>query len=175
MHLILFRYVDVFVNVHLSIIFLIRLICIYILWVVAGLLNHTSGDFMKIAVLACFCAIHNHGLDMLFSFSAIVQNTPCPPIGFNILRAGLIKSVLLSVHTSTSSETQNNNHSQGKTTSRIDYIVQCFKFFFLPFINNFFLVCASVSGIILSLHILTKGVNKLTLWSSTRIKNFDLY
>ncbi|KAM3704955.1 hypothetical protein ACB098_03G044800 [Castanea mollissima] len=77
-----------------------------------GLLNHTSGDFMKIAVLACFCAIHNHGLDMLFSFSAIVQNTPCPPIGFNILRAGLIKSVLLSVHTSTSSETQNNNHSQ---------------------------------------------------------------
>nr|POF15845.1 piezo-type mechanosensitive ion channel like [Quercus suber] len=78
-----------------------------------GLLNHTSsGDFMKIAVLACFCAIHNHGLDMLFSFSAIVQNTPCPPIGFDILRAGLIKSVLFSVHTSTSSEMQHNNHSQ---------------------------------------------------------------
>lgn len=128
-----------FVNVHISIIFFIQLICIYILWVVAGLLNHTSyGDFMKIAVLACFCAIHNHGLDMLFSFSAIVQNTPCPPIGFNILRAGLIKSVLFSVHTSTSSETQHNNHSQGKNYIQDWLYCMMLLFLFLPFINNFF-------------------------------------
>uniref|UniRef100_A0A2N9ELV3 Piezo-type mechanosensitive ion channel homolog domain-containing protein n=1 Tax=Fagus sylvatica TaxID=28930 RepID=A0A2N9ELV3_FAGSY len=80
-----------------------------------GLLNHTSSwDFMKIALLACCCAIHNHGLDMLFSFSAIVQQTPCPPVGFTILRAGLMKSVLLSVYTSTSGETQNNNCSNDR-------------------------------------------------------------
>ncbi|GLT95006.1 hypothetical protein SLE2022_127130 [Rubroshorea leprosula] len=68
-----------------------------------GLINYAnSGNFLKIAVLACFCSIHNHGFEMLFSFSAIVQHTPHPPIGFSILRAGLLKSVLLSVYTSTS-------------------------------------------------------------------------
>ncbi|KAM7258251.1 hypothetical protein ACFE04_013992 [Oxalis oulophora] len=63
----------------------------------------SSSDFLKIAVLACFCAIHNHGSEMLFSFSAIVQHTPSPPVGFSILRAGLNKSVLLSVYASSSS------------------------------------------------------------------------
>jgi hypothetical protein len=144
---------------HISIIFFIQLI--FILWFVAGLLNHTSSwDFMKIALLACCCAIHNHGLDMLFSFSAIVQQTPCPPVGFTILRAGLMKSVLLSVYTSTSGETQNNNCSNGKTTSRVDYIVGCFQLFFLHFLRSFFLICESVSRIILSLHFLTKGAKK---------------
>ncbi|KAK9292746.1 hypothetical protein L1049_020726 [Liquidambar formosana] len=77
-----------------------------------GLLDHAcSGDFLKIAILACFCAIHNHGFEMLFSFSAIVQHTPCPPVGFSILKAGLNKSVLLSVYTSSSRESQCNNTS----------------------------------------------------------------
>ncbi|KAF9669400.1 hypothetical protein SADUNF_Sadunf14G0103800 [Salix dunnii] len=66
-----------------------------------GLLkHHSSWDFLKIALLACFCAIHNHGFEMLFSFSAIVQHTPRPPFGFSILKAGLNKSVLLSVYAS---------------------------------------------------------------------------
>ncbi|KAK4744236.1 hypothetical protein SAY87_010548 [Trapa incisa] len=59
-------------------------------------------DLLKIMVLVCFCAIHNHGIDVLFSSSAIVQQTPFPPVGFSILRAGLIKSVLFSVYTSQS-------------------------------------------------------------------------
>ncbi|KAF5185871.1 Piezo-type mechanosensitive ion channel-like protein [Thalictrum thalictroides] len=66
-----------------------------------GLQYHASSlDFLQIAVLLCFCAVHNHGFKMLFSFSAIVQHSPYPPIGFSILRAGLNKSVLLSVYAS---------------------------------------------------------------------------
>uniref|UniRef100_A0A5B7BCU2 Uncharacterized protein n=1 Tax=Davidia involucrata TaxID=16924 RepID=A0A5B7BCU2_DAVIN len=66
-----------------------------------GLLDRDSSwDFLEIALLACFCAVHNHGFEMLFSFSAIVRHTPCPPVGFSILRAGLNKSVLLSVYAS---------------------------------------------------------------------------
>ncbi|KAJ4968303.1 hypothetical protein NE237_015004 [Protea cynaroides] len=66
-----------------------------------GLLVHASSwDFLEIAVLACFCAVHNHGFEVLFSFSAIVLRTPSPPFGFSILRAGLNKSVLLSVYAS---------------------------------------------------------------------------
>ncbi|KAF8392505.1 hypothetical protein HHK36_022847 [Tetracentron sinense] len=77
-----------------------------------GLLDRASSwDFLKIAVLACFCAVHNHGFEMLFSFSAIVQHTPCPPIGFSILKAGLNKSVLLSVYSSTVRESQSNDSS----------------------------------------------------------------
>ncbi|KAA8545065.1 hypothetical protein F0562_019836 [Nyssa sinensis] len=77
-----------------------------------GLLDHAnSGDFMKIAGLACFCAIHNHGFEMLFSFSAIVQHTPFPPIGWSILKAGLNKSVLLSVYTSTTRVSKSDNSS----------------------------------------------------------------
>lgn len=69
-----------------------------------GLLDHDSSwDFLKIALLACFCAIHNHGFEMLFSFSAVVQHTPCPPVGFSVLKAGLNKSVLLSVYCSSAS------------------------------------------------------------------------
>ncbi|XP_039019748.1 piezo-type mechanosensitive ion channel homolog isoform X1 [Hibiscus syriacus] len=70
-----------------------------------------SGDFLKIAVLACCSAIHNHGFEMLLSFSAIVQHTPCPPIGFSILRAGLLKSVILTVYTSRSRKTPTINFS----------------------------------------------------------------
>ncbi|KAK8542359.1 hypothetical protein V6N12_014957 [Hibiscus sabdariffa] len=77
-----------------------------------GSFNHVnSGDFLKIAVLACFSAIHNHGFEMLLSFSAIVQHTPCPPIGFSILRAGLLKSVILTVYTSKSRNTPAINFS----------------------------------------------------------------
>ncbi|KAL0720141.1 hypothetical protein Bca4012_034740 [Brassica carinata] len=69
-----------------------------------GLLrSESSWDFLEIALLACFCAIHNHGFEVLFSFSAIVRHTPSPPIGFSILKAGLNKSVLLSVYSSPSS------------------------------------------------------------------------
>ncbi|XP_042475858.1 piezo-type mechanosensitive ion channel homolog isoform X1 [Macadamia integrifolia] len=78
-----------------------------------GLMDHaTSWDFLEIAVLACFCAVHNHGFEMLVSFSAIVQHTPCPPFGFSILSAGLNKSVLLSVYASSvAGECQSNNPS----------------------------------------------------------------
>ncbi|XP_015570622.2 piezo-type mechanosensitive ion channel homolog [Ricinus communis] len=80
-----------------------------------GFLNHaSSGDLLKIAALACSCAIHNHGFDMVSSFSAILQHTPSPPIGFSILRAGLIKSVLLSVSTSVSTRSHDSNSSHEK-------------------------------------------------------------
>ncbi|XP_057439423.1 piezo-type mechanosensitive ion channel homolog isoform X2 [Lotus japonicus] len=70
-----------------------------------GLLNHIySVDFFKISVLACFCAIHNNGLQTLLLFSAIVRHTSCPPVGFSILRAGLIKPVRLLGHSPRSSE-----------------------------------------------------------------------
>ncbi|XP_056856605.1 piezo-type mechanosensitive ion channel homolog, partial [Raphanus sativus] len=77
-----------------------------------GLLrSESSWDFLEIALLACFCAIHNHGFEVLYSFSAIVRHTPSPPIGFSILKAGLNKSVLLSVYSSPSS-----SYSQDNTT-----------------------------------------------------------
>ncbi|KAJ9131516.1 hypothetical protein P3X46_035171 [Hevea brasiliensis] len=80
-----------------------------------GFLNHASyGDFLRIAALAFSCAVHNHGFEMLSSFSAILQHTPCPPIGFSILRAGLIKSVLLSVYTSLSGQIHDDNSSHEK-------------------------------------------------------------
>ncbi|CAA6654163.1 unnamed protein product [Spirodela intermedia] len=67
----------------------------------SGLRDHaTVMEFMEISVLVCFCAVQNHGSKMLFSFSAIVQHTPCRPFGFSILKAGLDKSVLLSVYAS---------------------------------------------------------------------------
>ena len=50
---------------------------------------------------------------MLFSFSAVVQHTPSPPVGFSILRAGLNKSVLLSVYTATSNNYCHDNPSHG--------------------------------------------------------------
>ncbi|XVE77731.1 hypothetical protein DITRI_Ditri13aG0086100 [Diplodiscus trichospermus] len=77
-----------------------------------GLLkHHSSWDFLEIALLACFCAIHNHGFEMLFSLSAIVQHTPSPPVGLSILRAGLNKSVLLSVYASPNTPNCHDNHS----------------------------------------------------------------
>ncbi|XP_062018874.1 piezo-type mechanosensitive ion channel homolog [Rosa rugosa] len=77
-----------------------------------GLLEkESSWDFLEIALLACFCAIHNHGFEMLFSFSAIVQHTPSLPFGFGILKAGLNKSVLLSVYASSSTNYSHDNPS----------------------------------------------------------------
>ncbi|CAN1124338.1 Piezo-type mechanosensitive ion channel homolog [Linum perenne] len=73
-----------------------------------------SRDFLKIGTLACFCALHNHGFEVLSAFSAIVQHTPCPPIGFGILRAGLVKSILLYVYTSRSKQSSDNNSSHEK-------------------------------------------------------------
>ena len=82
--------------------------------IAAGLLEpESSWDFLEIALLGCFCAVHNHGFDMLFSFSAIVQHTPSPPIGFSILKAGLNKSVLLSVYASSTAAYSRDNHSYG--------------------------------------------------------------
>ena len=83
-------------------------------WFNAGLLGRDSmWEFLEIALLACFCTIHNHGFEMLFSFSAIVEHTPSPPVGFSILRAGLNKSVLLSVYTATTSNYCHDNPSHG--------------------------------------------------------------
>ncbi|XP_068663316.1 piezo-type mechanosensitive ion channel homolog isoform X1 [Aristolochia californica] len=79
-----------------------------------GLLDRASPwDFCKIAALSCFCAVQNNGSKMLFSLSAIVQNTPCPPFGFSILRAGLNKSVLLSIYASNARD-QSGNSSHEK-------------------------------------------------------------
>ncbi|KAL6989616.1 hypothetical protein U1Q18_015367 [Sarracenia purpurea var. burkii] len=81
-----------------------------------GLLDQaSSGDFVKIAGLAFFCAVYNHGSEMLFSFSTIMQRTPFSPIGWRILKAGLNKSVLLSVHSSTSKESKSSISSEGIT------------------------------------------------------------
>ncbi|XP_057960873.1 piezo-type mechanosensitive ion channel homolog [Malania oleifera] len=93
-----------------------------------GLLDEAnSGDFCKVAILACFCAIHNHGFEILFSFSAVVQHTPCPPVGFSILKAGLTKSVLLSVYTSKSREGHSTNSShERKIASYLTAIGQKF-------------------------------------------------
>ncbi|XP_012490496.2 piezo-type mechanosensitive ion channel homolog isoform X1 [Gossypium raimondii] len=77
--------------------------------------HHSSWNFLEIALLGCFCAIHNHGFEVLFSFSAIVQHTPCPPVGFSILRAGLNKSVLLSVYVSPNTSFCYDNPSYERT------------------------------------------------------------
>ncbi|PPR83382.1 hypothetical protein GOBAR_AA37324 [Gossypium barbadense] len=68
--------------------------------------------------------VHNHGFEMLFSFSAIVQHTPSPPVGFSILRAGLNKSVLLSVYASPSASYYHDNPSYGFMD--LDMIVNTF-------------------------------------------------
>ncbi|GAB4841187.1 hypothetical protein Ancab_021931 [Ancistrocladus abbreviatus] len=77
-----------------------------------GLLNSDGPwDFLEIALLACFCAVHNHGFEMLFSFSAIVQHTPYLPVGFRVLKAGLNKSVLLSVYATSTTRDGNDEPS----------------------------------------------------------------
>lgn len=93
------------------------------MWINAGLLeDDSSWDFIEIALLACFCAIHNHGFEMLFSFSAIVQHTPCRPVGFSILKAGLNKSVLLSVYASATTKYSHDNPSHGKILSMAYFV-----------------------------------------------------
>ncbi|PON52884.1 Piezo family [Trema orientale] len=93
-----------------------------------GLLKpESSWDFLEIALLGCFCAVHNHGFEMLFSFSAIVQHTPSPPIGFSILKAGLNKSVLLSVYASpTAMYSRDNPSYERRITSFLSAIGQKF-------------------------------------------------
>lgn len=91
--------------------------CIGFLIVCATLLGLVESssfwNLLEIALLACSCSIHNHGFDMLFSFSAIVQHTPCLPIGFSILKAGLNKSVLLSVYTNNNIRDACGSHHHG--------------------------------------------------------------
>ncbi|KAK1398972.1 piezo-type mechanosensitive ion channel-like [Heracleum sosnowskyi] len=85
-----------------------------------GLVDYDSTwDFVEIAVLACFCAIQNHGSEMLLSFSAFVRNTPCRPLGFSILRAGLNKSVLLSIYSSRATRSSHANFSNGVNERKI--------------------------------------------------------
>lgn len=92
-----------------------RELLLSILQIDAGLLEEDSSwDFLEVTLLACFCAIHNHGFEMLFSFSAIVQHAPSPPIGFSILKAGLSKSVLMSVYSSSSVRQSPDSLSYGK-------------------------------------------------------------
>ncbi|XP_062143961.1 piezo-type mechanosensitive ion channel homolog [Alnus glutinosa] len=90
-----------------------------------GLLEYDSSwDFLEVALLACFCAIHNHGFEMLFSFSAILQHTPSLPIGFSILKAGLNKSVLLSVYSSTTKYSHDNPSYERRIASFLSAIGQ---------------------------------------------------
>ncbi|KAI3752438.1 hypothetical protein L2E82_24470 [Cichorium intybus] len=87
----------------------------------------STWDFVEIALLACFCAIQKHGHKVLFSFSAIVQHTPRPPVGFSILKAGLNKSVLLSVYAVANSTNIDDNPSQErKVASYLSAIGQRF-------------------------------------------------
>ncbi|XP_020597210.1 piezo-type mechanosensitive ion channel homolog isoform X2 [Phalaenopsis equestris] len=82
-----------------------------------GITTHTSsGDFTEISILLCFCAIQHHGLKMLVSLSSIVQHTPHPPFGFSILKAGLNKSILLSVY---ASRTSWDSSSVGNTREKL--------------------------------------------------------
>ncbi|KAL2345732.1 hypothetical protein Fmac_007017 [Flemingia macrophylla] len=90
-----------------------------------GLLNHIhSVDFFKISILACFCAIHNHGLQTLLSFSTIVRQTSCPPVGFNILRVFLIRPVCLLGYSPRSVEGQGTHERE--TVSYLEVIRQNF-------------------------------------------------
>ncbi|XP_076904496.1 piezo-type mechanosensitive ion channel homolog [Bidens hawaiensis] len=87
----------------------------------------STRDFVEIALLACFCAIQKHGHKLLFSFSAIVQHAPRPPVGFSILKAGLNKSVLLSVYANENTADNNGNPSQErKVASYLSAIGQKF-------------------------------------------------
>uniref|UniRef100_A0A2N9GW87 Uncharacterized protein n=2 Tax=Fagus sylvatica TaxID=28930 RepID=A0A2N9GW87_FAGSY len=97
----------------LALIFLIAMKPGFIHAVYSLLEYDSSWDFVEVALLACFCAIHNHGFEMLFSYSAIVQHTPSLPIGFSILKAGLNKSVLLSVYASSTTRYSHDNPSYG--------------------------------------------------------------
>ncbi|XP_044976085.1 piezo-type mechanosensitive ion channel homolog isoform X2 [Hordeum vulgare subsp. vulgare] len=65
--------------------------------------NAKTKDLLEIGSIICFCAVHSHGFKMLFALSAVLRHTPCPPVGFSILKAGLNKSVLLSVYSSQNS------------------------------------------------------------------------
>ncbi|KAJ9543235.1 hypothetical protein OSB04_022942 [Centaurea solstitialis] len=92
-----------------------------------GLLeSDSSWSFVEISLLACFCAIQKHGHKVLFSFSAIVQHTPRPPIGFSILKAGLNKSVLLSVYANDTNEDDVNPSQERKVASYLSAIGQKF-------------------------------------------------
>lgn len=75
------------------------------------------------ALLACLCAVHNHGSEMLFSFSAIVEHAPFLPVGFGILKAGLNKSVLLSVYASPAIRDGHNDSSYGMSYSKLHGIL----------------------------------------------------
>ncbi|CAL4963575.1 unnamed protein product [Urochloa decumbens] len=94
-----------------------------------GLSNHaTTKDFIEIGSIVCFCAVHSHGFKMLISLSATLRHTPCPPVGFTILKAGLNKSVLLSVYSSQNSrddEACRNSHEK-KIASYLSKIGQKF-------------------------------------------------
>ncbi|XP_039810070.1 piezo-type mechanosensitive ion channel homolog isoform X2 [Panicum virgatum] len=94
-----------------------------------GLSNNASTkDFIEIGSIVCFCAVHSHGFKMLYSLSAVLQHTPCPPVGFTILKAGLNKSVLLSVYSSQSTrndEACRNSHER-KIASYLSKIGQKF-------------------------------------------------
>ena len=83
--------------------------------------SDSTWEFLEIALLACLCAIHNHGFEMLFSFSKTVQRTPYPPIGFGILKAGLNKSVLMSVYTTFNFRDHRDNSSHGTAIFSMDY------------------------------------------------------
>lgn len=104
-------------------------------------------EFVTIAGLASFCAIQNHGFDILCSFSTIVQFTPLPPFGWRFWKAGLNKSVLLSVYALISRGIEYDNSLPGIIamqsihTKRIGLL--------LPgsFAYNFIFYCISIYGV----------------------------
>ncbi|XP_051209733.1 piezo-type mechanosensitive ion channel homolog isoform X2 [Lolium perenne] len=90
--------------------------------------NAKTKDLIEIGSIICFCAVHSHGFKMLFALSAVLRHTPCPPVGFSILKAGLNKSVLLSVYSSQNSrdgQVCRNSHEK-KIASYLSKISQKF-------------------------------------------------
>ncbi|KAH9316716.1 hypothetical protein KI387_025343, partial [Taxus chinensis] len=61
--------------------------------------NHASIlEFANIALLLCFSAIQNHGLEMLVSLATVLQQSPQPPFGFGFMKTGFSKLVLLTIY-----------------------------------------------------------------------------
>jgi hypothetical protein len=85
-----------------------------------GVSNHASlWEFLSIAVLLCFSAIQDHGIEALHSFSAILKCSPQSPFGFGFMKDGFSKSVLWTICSS-----QNLTYSDPDNTLQVNWITK---------------------------------------------------
>lgn len=83
-----------------------------------GVSNHASlWDFLSIAVLLCFSAVQDHGIEALHSFSAILKCSLQSPFGFGFMKDGFNKSVLWTICSS-----QNLTDSDPHNTQQVNWI-----------------------------------------------------